>query len=206
MPQDLLLNHTAAYKPQDANSASEYAAELKVRLAEVYKHVATQLNLTHQQMEKQYNKNICFRTYQVGEKVWLRTKYFKTGENKKLSPRRNGPWTVVECLPNGLNFKILNDSTKNQKVVHHNRITPVKSHETVSPEKETRAKARPISNKVSDFGKKTRTIEDSLSSSEESASDSGSDDEHAEPVERQYPLRERRQRVIEGTLPSDFVL
>ena len=127
MLQDLFFNHPATPGDQDAQSAREYAAELKIRLAEVYEHVAMQLNLTRQQMWKQYNKNIRFHNYHVGEKVWMRTKYFKTGENKKLSPRRNGPWTVVECLPNCLNFRIQNDSTKNQKVVHHNRITPVKS-------------------------------------------------------------------------------
>ena len=42
-------------------------------------------------------------------------------------------------------------------------------------------------------------IEGYLSSSEESASDTEND----EPTVRRYPLRERRQRVIEGTLPSD---
>ena len=74
MLQDLLLNHSAASEDQDAQSASEYAAELKIRLAEVYKHVAVQLNLTRQQMQKQYNKNICFHSYHAGEKVWLRRK------------------------------------------------------------------------------------------------------------------------------------
>ena len=202
MLQDLLFNHSATPGDQDAQSAREYAAELKIRLAEVYEHVAMQLNLTRQQMQKQYNKNICFHNYHAGEKVWLRTKYFKTGENKKLSPRRNGPWTVVECLPNGLNFRIQNDSTKNQKVVHHNRITPVKSHETVSPVKEPKEKAQTTPSKASDVETRKRTIEPYLSSSEESASDTEND----EPAARRYPLRERRQRVIEGTVPSDTFL
>ena len=199
MPQDLLFNHSATPRDQDAQSAREYATELKIRLTEVYEHVAMQLHLTREQMQKQYNKNICFHNYHAGEKVWLRTKYFKTGENKKLSPRRNGPWTVVECLPNGLNFRIQNDSTKNQKVVHHNRITPVKSHETVSPVKEPKAKAQTTPSKASDVETRKRMIEGYLSSSEESASDTEND----EPTVRRYPLRERRQRVIERTLPSD---
>ena len=107
--QDLLFDHPAALGEQEAQSVSEYAAELKVRLSEVYKHVAMQLNLTRQQMQQQYNKNICFQNYHAVEKVWLRTKYSKTGENKKLSQRRNGPWTVIKCLPTGLNLRIQND-------------------------------------------------------------------------------------------------
>ena len=199
MLQDLLFNHPATPSDQDATSAREYAIELKIRLAEVYQHVATQLNLTRQQMLKQYNKNICFHNYHTGEKVWLRTKYFKTGENKKLSPRRNGPWTVVECLPNGLNFRIQNDSNKNQKVVHHNRITPVKSHESVSPVKGPKAKAQTTPSKDLNVESKRRKFEEYSSSSEESASDTENDG----PIVRRYPLRERRQRVIEGTVPSD---
>ena len=74
MLQDLLFNNSATPGDQDAQSAREYAAELKIRLTEVYKHVAMQLNLTRQQMQRQYNKNIYFHNYHAGEKVWLRTK------------------------------------------------------------------------------------------------------------------------------------
>ena len=58
--------------------------------------------------------------------MWLKVKYYKTGENRKLSPRRNGPWTVLSRLPNGVNFRIVNDRTREEKVVHHDRMNPVK--------------------------------------------------------------------------------
>ena len=60
--------------------------------------------------------------------MWLKTKYYKTGENKKLSPRRISPWTIFDKLPNGLNIRIENDSTRNRKIVRHNRLTPSRSH------------------------------------------------------------------------------
>ena len=52
----LLRNFTPG--AQDVQSAREYAAELKIRLTEVFIHVTMQLNLTRQQMQKQHNKNI----------------------------------------------------------------------------------------------------------------------------------------------------
>ena len=73
-----------------------------------------------------HNKNLRFFDYKAGEKVWLKMKHYKSGENRKLSPRQSGPWTVMEKLPNGVNFCIVNDSTKNEKIVHHDRPTHVK--------------------------------------------------------------------------------
>ena len=53
-------------------------------------------------------------------------KFFKTGESRKLSPRRTGPWTVIEKLLNGVNFRVCCDRTKEEKIVHHDRLYPVK--------------------------------------------------------------------------------
>ena len=77
-------------------------------------------------MQKQYNHNLRFNDYKTGEKVWLKVKHYKTGENRKLAPRRNGAWTVLERLPNGVNFKIINDNSNEDKVVHHDRLIPIK--------------------------------------------------------------------------------
>ena len=63
-------------------------------------------------MQKQYNKNVRFNNYKVGDKAWLKVKHYKTGENRKLSPRKTGPWTILEKLPNGVNFRVINDLSK----------------------------------------------------------------------------------------------
>ena len=42
----------------------------------------------------------------VCDKRNIKYKHYKTGENRKLAPRRGGPWIVLEKLPNGVNFKV----------------------------------------------------------------------------------------------------
>ena len=81
------------------------------------------LALSKTEMQRHYNKNIHFNDYCEGQKVWLKTKHYKSSENRKLAPRRNGPWTVLQKLPNGMNFRIEN-SRKEQKVVHQDRLLP----------------------------------------------------------------------------------
>ena len=124
-------------------------------------------------MQRQYNKNIRFYNYKVGDKVWVKMKYYKVGEHRKLSPRRSGPWTIREKLPNGLNFKVTNDSSKSEKIIHHDRLSP--------------AKAMPSSqrNYISEDGVHDSTgDEEDLSSdnSEESDNDSTADGNQSSPI------------------------
>ena len=81
------------------------------------------LALSKKTMQRHYNKNIHFNDYREGQKVWLKNKHYKSGENRKLAPRRNVPWITLRKLPNGVNFQIEN-SRKEQKVVHHDRLLP----------------------------------------------------------------------------------
>ena len=77
-------------------------------------------------MQKQYNENIRFNDYKPGDRAWLKKKYYKSGENRKLSPRKTGPWFIVEKLPNGVNFKVKNESSGIVQIVHHDRLIPMK--------------------------------------------------------------------------------
>ena len=77
-------------------------------------------------MQKQYNKSINFNNYDAGTFVWLKRKSYQTGESRKLSPRKTGPWEIIEKLSNGVNFRIKNNSTGKSLVVHHDRLIPVK--------------------------------------------------------------------------------
>ena len=78
-------------------------------------------------MQQQYNRNLCFINYSEGQQVWLKVKHYKTGENRKLAPRRDGPWKIISKLPNGVNFQIEN-SRKERKIVHHDRLSPVEDN------------------------------------------------------------------------------
>ena len=130
--------------------------------------------------------------------VWLKTKQYKTGECRKLAPRHNGPWTIVEKLPNGVGLKIRNKSNET-KVVHHDRLLPVISHEyesssespdivSITQEPDTSCPSDSDSSSESDF-----------ETNEEESIVSESDKDHS-PV-RDYPRRNRQARQLPGTIP-----
>ena len=110
----------------DAHTAEEYLSDIKTKLTDVIHDVRTHLQISQSKMKNMYDKKTThkFSPYAMGDKVWLRKKCYKTGENRKLSPRRTGPWTVIETFPNLVNFRIKLGNIEN--VVHYNRLSPVK--------------------------------------------------------------------------------
>ena len=136
--------------------------------------------------------------------MWVKLKHYKTGESRKLSPRRTGPWTIVEKLPNGVNFKVSNDSTKAQQVFHHDRLSPVKTSEELDSRIVDPGRAR---------AKKDAPGQPKLpaeTDTDETESDSGDDVDSANPDdadddEPRYPRRVRFPRQIEGAIPWDVV-
>ena len=67
-------------------------------------------------MVSRYNKNIRFHDYRAGEKVWLKSDFIKTSENK-LAPKRGGPLTVLQKITNGVTFQIRDDNSDVTKIV-----------------------------------------------------------------------------------------
>ena len=137
--------------------------------------------------------------------MWLKVKFYKTGENRKLSPRRTGPWTVLEKMPNGLNFRITNHHSNEEKIVHHDRLTPkIKGNHEIS-------KSLPLLDPNIRNDCETFDNNASSSSSEEvyepSTNDgSSSEGEHSVNREvRRYPLRHRNQRLLPGSIPWSAV-
>ena len=102
---------------RDANTAEQYANEIISSLRYTYDHVLRHLDISRKRMQQQYNKGLRYIDYSAGEKVLMKMKYYMTGESRKLSPRRSGPWTILEKLPKGVNFRIRNDSNKQEKIV-----------------------------------------------------------------------------------------
>ena len=165
-------------------SPSEYLSDLKVQLLENIHHATKFLGISREKMVEQYNKNLHTITYALNDRVWLHKHTFKKGENAKLSPRKTGPWTIVEVLPNGVNFRI-EDAAGEQQVVHHNRMSPVKeaapddSDETDSDE--------------TDYGDDDEVVADE------------DDQIRNDQPERRYPARVRRQRQVPGAIPWDAI-
>lgn len=131
LPQDISFQHGNP-DSGDISSAKDYANELTSLLQDVYDQVISKLEISKRNMQKQYNTNLRFNDYVPGQKVWLKVKFYKTGENRKLAPRRSGPWKVVEKLPNGVNFKIKNSKSE-VKIVHHDRLSAVVENELDLP-------------------------------------------------------------------------
>ena len=192
LPQDILFGIEGKIPLRDVNTAAQYAQDVKLGLQNTHYHVTRHLHISRDKMQRQYNKNIRFYNYKVGDKVWVKMKYYKVGENRKLSPRRSGPWTIREKLPNGLNFKVTNDSSKSEKIIHHDRLSP--------------AKAMPSSqrNYISEDGVLDSTADEedlSTDDSEESDNESTADGNQSP----RYPKRIRVPRRLEGAIPWEAV-
>ena len=136
-------------------------------------------------MAKQYNKSLNVYRYSLHDMVWLLKRVFKTGENRKLSPHRTGPSTIVKLYPNGVNFRIENDAG-DSLVVHRNRLTPYKPRlQITSPSSLT----------------PDTSMEGSALKEESSEVSEESDTEESSEAPRRYPLCRRRQRVIPDAIP-----
>ena len=70
----------------DVVTISDYTAELKIKLKQMYVLVNTKLNHALNKMSATYNKNVRVNTYSAGDKIWLQNKTFKPGQSPKLSP------------------------------------------------------------------------------------------------------------------------
>ncbi len=79
----------------DPHSQSKSADELVTELRELM--VVCRENLQHiQELHKRYHdKHVKPRSYALGDKVWLNSKYIKTKRNRKLKAKFFGPFPVL---------------------------------------------------------------------------------------------------------------
>ena len=199
-PEDLLLD-TVPNDKLDGNLPSNYVSDMKLKLRIITENVLSQLKVNATHMRINYNKGLVFRDYMPGEKVWLSSKFYKTGESAKCAPRRDGPWTIIEKLNNGVNFRIRNDKSSALKIVHHDRLKPV-----FIDDKAVKCNPQPVN--------PNRSTMDDIMLSEESESEpdeecpnntaSSSESENEQPdIPRRYPLRNRTASRYPGVIPWD---
>ena len=118
-----------------------------------------------------------------------------------MSQRRNGPWTILQRLPNGVTFKIRSRNNET-KVVHHDRLLPVVVNDDESS-------AEISDNACAPQDPETLSVVSSdMSSSSESdfeVDDDDSVDSEPEmidvPLRRHYPRRNRQARHFPGAIP-----
>ena len=128
----------------------------------------------------------------------VKARYVKSGENPKLAPKWDGPWTVLRKLPNNVNFEIKNDQSSRESIVHHDRLKPVRGPS---------APQTPVDdNYYSSSSDSTDSPHSNYSEEEESEGDSSSEAEPDDPSPvNRYPRRERRQRIVHGAIPWDAI-
>ena len=198
---DVLLDHNEHTRLADVTTPVDYSEEVRFALGDIYSQMFENLQSSKTKMQQRYNMNIRFNYYKPGEKVWLKTKHYKSGEHRKLSPRRNGPWRVLEKLHNGVNFCIIHDHTRQSKIVHPDRLSPVQESElsfSNPPDSNlppNRGFHNPYHNSFSEC--------DSSDSSDSSGFEPDVDSSYEFIVElpRQYPRRIRTQRRLPGQIP-----
>ena len=84
-------DHNEHTRLADVTTTADYSEEVKFALGDVYSQAIENLQLSKSKMQQQYNMNIRFNDYKPGEKVWLKTKYYKLGEHRKLPLKETDP-------------------------------------------------------------------------------------------------------------------
>ena len=79
----------------DSRSKSKSADELSIELKELM--IVCRENLHHDQelQKRAHNKGVKPRSYVLGDKIWLNSKYIKTKQNQKLETKFFGPFQVL---------------------------------------------------------------------------------------------------------------
>ena len=203
LPADIVLNNTRVAALKDAVTPKDYVEETHDVMKRTWDVVIKHLHLSKEKMAQYYNKNVRYNDLQPGDKVWLKARYVKAGENRKLAPKRDGPWTVLRKMQNNVNFEIKNDKSSKTSIVHHDRLKPLRGSNTPrTPTTDVHSNdssSEPEDSPHSDYSPES---EIDGSSSEPASDGSSSDDEPREP---RYPQRERQQRVIPGAVPWDAI-
>ena len=204
LPIDVLIDTPSKNYPSDLPIVSAYTSEWKERLAKIYDVVRNNLHESREMMKKQYDKKKNVNTYRLGDMVWLTNIYFKSGDIKKLAPRRSGPWTI-ELLPNGVKFQIVRKHPYKNLVVHHDRIIPYYGGGPVQPLQITQQSVDDESAPDS-YGDGDGDDGKIGESSREYESGDLEGNENVEQAQgRPYPLRERIQRRIDGAISWDAI-
>ena len=185
----------------DVEVPNEYLKNLECKLKDIIYHVKNHLQLNQVKMRNNYNRKATeHHDYNEGDEVWLKKKCYKTGENRKLSPRKTGPWVITKKYDNLVNFKIQMGNV--EKVVHYNRIVPTRGlliNRTNTCNK----------NKTLETQKLPSNIPGNPNSGEsdvelDTASEPEIDIEEDVP-RRRYPERARIQRQIPGAVPWEAI-
>ena len=146
--------------------------------------------------------------------MWIKKKHYKTDENRKLAPRRDGPWTVTESLSNGVNFSLKN-SNGERKIVHHDRLIPASKDEppddgdvltaATSQDHYQVNNRHSLSDRYESLEEEESGKSDYEADENTSLDSNNEEQEQKEVVAHCYLLRDRQTRTLTGLVPWDNI-
>ena len=99
----------------------DYLTELKLKLSHVFDSARGHIISYKERNKTYYDKHARPETYEVGDKVLLHRETFNADKSKKLQPRYEGPYEIVEIIPPNCTLRY----KRNKRLkVHFNRIKP----------------------------------------------------------------------------------
>ena len=118
LPSDLVLGRV---EPETENTnSSKFADSLADKLAKVHDLARQKLNLSCQNMIREYNTKLQLNSYTPGSPVWLHTQ-----KKSKLGYNWEGPYIVTKKI-NDVVYTVKKGPKSNPKTVHHNHLKPYK--------------------------------------------------------------------------------
>lgn len=131
IPIDLIVQENDSFggEGDDIHSYSEnqevnfYVKELKEKFRSVYKCVQENTNSKVEKSKLYYDRNLKPMDYKKGDLVLLNIPKIKPGLSKKLAPKWEGPFEILERVgPVNYKIKKVNHAKAKVKLVHHNRL------------------------------------------------------------------------------------
>ena len=119
LPIDLMLGSPP---DEEREETTQYAAELRNRLEEVFAHVRDGLQVAAERQKRQYDVKASGTAYEVGDVVWRMNKMRRKGISPKLQARWLGPCVVTEKV-NAVTYKV-QISRDGMKILHFDLLKP----------------------------------------------------------------------------------
>ncbi|KAJ8973650.1 hypothetical protein NQ317_002924 [Molorchus minor] len=108
---------------KEVGEVARLGSELTARLKRVYSEVYENIESAKCSRIAQYNKKTKEKEFAIGDLVYLRDMAAKIGISKKLAKYWKGPYRVIKKI-GPVTYKIQKVGTREEQVVHVNRLKP----------------------------------------------------------------------------------
>lgn len=133
--RDMILPFDDVLKPKKVkyDIDTNYASEMMLRLQKALEHVSKVMSERSKDRARDFNKKAKERTFELGDLVYLYDPAHKVGISKKLTRPWSGPFRIVKVL-GPVTYKIRKVGTRQEQVVHVNRLKPFISNDQIPPD------------------------------------------------------------------------